>query len=134
MATARQLANAVETRCQTASGFLTYRGLVTSKPAKGYVSLYFSGGRPYADRLFDTATALTWSFRAVCVGYTDDQCMYVLEKLRGLFQNWRPFPDDRDTGWFTEAPDDPPLLKDDSLSDDVRFSITPRFTITTRST
>lgn len=128
----RTLANLVTTRANTGTGFLTYRGLVTSRPAKGYVSLYFGGGVNYAEAIAGTATGLTWSFRAVCVGYDDDQCLYVLGKVRGLFINWRPV-EARSAGWFTEAPDDPPLIKDDSVANDVRFSITPRFTINLRS-
>lgn len=130
MPTARSLANLVEARARTGTGFLTYRGQVPTKPAQGYVSLYFGGGVNFADRLYTVSNNLTWSFRAVCVGFTDDQCLYVVGKVRDLFTNWRPV-DDRSAGWFTEAPDDPPLIRDDSIADDVRFSITPRFTITT---
>lgn len=130
---ARELANLVVTRSETASGYLTFRGLVTSRPAKGYASLYFGGGINYGDRLHSATNTLRWSFRAVCVGYDDDQALYVLGKVRGLFTNWRPTDDPAD-GWFTEAPDDPPLIKNDDDPNDVRFSITPRFTITTRST
>lgn len=129
---ARTLANLVEARAKTAPGFLTFRGYVDSRPSKGYVSLYFGGGINYRDTLAQSATELRWSFRALCVGYDDDQCLYVLGKVRGLFEGWRP-TDDRFASPFTEAPDDPPLLKDDRVSGDVRYSITPRFTINTRS-
>jgi hypothetical protein len=128
----RTLANLVTARAESAPGFLTYRGFVKERPAKGYVSLYFSGGVNYPEGMTGTATRLTWSFRAVCVGFTDDQALYVVGKMRGLFTNWRPL-EDRSAGWFTEAPDDPTLIRDDSIPNDVRYSITPRFTITTRS-
>lgn len=133
MTTARTLANLVTARAESDSRILTFRGGVKARPPQPYVSLYFGGGINYADRLVDTAQNLTWSFRAICVGFSDDQALFVVGCVRDLFTNWRP-ESSRATGWFTEAPDDPPLIRDDAVTNDVRFSITPRFTITTRST
>jgi hypothetical protein len=127
--TPRSLADAVEARSRTASSFLTYRGLIASRPDKGYASLLFSAGRLYVDRLDGVQSQLGWSFRAVCVGYSDGQCLFVVEKIRALFVGWRP---DGGVGpRFVEADDDPPLLKDDSVPEDVRYSLTLRYTLTT---
>lgn len=128
MQSARSLADLVEARSRTSSSFLTYRGLISERPSKGYASLLFGAGSPQGDRLVGTATAFGWSFRAVCVGYSDAQCLYVAEKFDALFVNWRPLGSGP---WFTRTPDDPPVLKDDSVSEDVRYSLTLRFTITT---
>lgn len=127
--TPRTLADLVEARSLTASTFMTFRGLVRTRPAKGYVSLYFGAGIPTIATLAGGGQ-FDWSFRAVCVGFDDNQCLFVLEQFRGLFQRWRPLSD-RSASWFTEAPDDPPLLKDDQDPSDIRYSITPRFRITT---
>lgn len=129
MPTPRALADQVEARSRTATSFLTYRGLIATKPEKGYVSLLFSGGRLYSDRLDGVQSSLGWSFRAICVGYSDSQCLYVAEKFRDLFVGWRP------SGGvgprFTEAGDDAPVIRDDSISEDVRYSLTLRYTLNT---
>lgn len=128
MTTARQLADLVEARSKTATEYLTFRGLISSKPAKGYAALLFGAGSPYGDRLVATSNAFRWSFRAVCVGYSDAQCLYVAEKVDAKFVDWRP----NGVGpWFTRTPDDPPVIKDDSVAEDVRYSLTLRYTITT---
>lgn len=128
MQTARSLADLVEARSRTATTFETYRGLISQKPAKGYVSLLFGAGSPFGDRLAGTVNALTYSFRAVAVGYSDGQCLYVAEKFDALFLNWRPLG----TGpWFSRTPDDPPVIRDDSVAEDVRYSLTLRYTLTT---
>jgi hypothetical protein len=126
--TARSLADLVEARSRTATSFLTYRGVIPTKPDKGYAALMFGGGSPFGDRLVNTTNSLTWSFRVMCVGYSDAQCLFVAEKFDALFLNWRP----TDRGpWFSRTPDDPPVIKDDSVAEDVRFSITLRYTLTT---
>lgn len=135
MPTVRELANLVMDRAATDSTILTYRaGQVPTRPAKGYASFYFGGGTPSADRLYNATVNLGWGFRVICVGYDDDEALRVVGRIRALYTNWRPYPDDRSVGWFTEAPDDPPLIRDDSVPNDIRYSLTPRFTITTRST
>jgi hypothetical protein len=127
--TARSLADLVEARCRTSSSFLTYRGSIPAKPEKNYAVLMFGAGSPVGDRLAGSVNALAWSFRAMCVGYTDGQCLYVVEKLDALFIGWRPLASNG--SWFSRTPDDPPVLKDDSVLGDVRYSLTARYTLTT---
>jgi hypothetical protein len=124
---ARSLADLVEAKSSTATSFLTFRGLISERPAKGYAALLFGAGSPTGDRMAGTVNSLAWSFRAVCVGYSDAQCLFVAEKFDGLFLNWRPVGG----SWFSRTPDDPPVIKDDSVAEDVRFSITLRYTLTT---
>lgn len=129
--TPRDLAAAVTTRARTSTHFLTYRpGEVVDRPAKGYVVLYFGGGAPFPDRQASGANRLRWTFRAKCVGYTDDQCLLVADKVRDLLLHWSPDPGPS-ADWLTEVDDDPPLLRDDSVSSDLRYSITPVYTLTT---
>jgi hypothetical protein len=125
--TARSLADLVEARSRTATSFLTYRGVIPTRPEKGYAALMFGAGSPYGDRLVASTNSLAWSFRAMCVGYSDGQCLFVAEKFDALILNWRP-----DGGaWFSRTPDDPPVIKDDSVAEDVRYSLTLRYTLTT---
>lgn len=127
MQSARSLADLVEARSNTATSFLTYRGVIPARPSKGYVSLLFGAGSPFGDRLAGNVNSLAWSFRVMCVGYSDGQCLFVAEKFDALFLNWRPLSG----SWFSRTPDDPPVIKDDSVAEDVRYSLTLRYTLTT---
>lgn len=130
----RALADLVEARAKTDTGFLTYRGMIASRPSKNYVMLIFGGGSVYGDRLVGYSNMLTWEFRALCVGYTDSETLWVANRIRGLYVNWRPIPD-RASGWFVEQEDDAPLLRDESMINDTRYSVTLRYRLTTpRST
>jgi hypothetical protein len=93
------------------------------------VSLLFGAGSPFGDRLAGTPNSLAWSFRAMCVGYSDAQCLYVVEKLDALFIGWRPLA--ANGPWFSRTQDDPPVIRDDSVAEDVRYSLTARYTLTT---
>lgn len=126
----RALAAAVVAKAQTSPQFLTFRmGEVESRPAKGYAVLYFNPGSPFGDRHSGGANRLRWSFRAKCVGYSDDQCLFVAGKVRDLFLCWPPDPGSS-AGWLTEVEDDPPLIPD-TLEGDTRYSTTLTFTLTT---
>jgi hypothetical protein len=107
--TARSLADLVEARCRTSSSFLTYRGSIPAKPEKGYAVADVRRWLPVGDRLAGSANALAWSFRAMCVGYSDGQCLYVVEKFDALFIGWRPLASNGP--WFSRTPDDPPVIK-----------------------
>lgn len=133
MADPRTLANTVATRAETAPDFLAYRGFPKNTPGKGYAVLLFGVGTTQADNVAQAVTGLRWTFRAICVGFTDDQCLFVAQRFRARFQHWRPTSDLRD-GWLTEAADDPPLIPDTSVEGDPRYSITLRYILTTRST
>lgn len=133
MADARTLANSVTTRAQTAPDFLAYRGFPKATPGKGYAVLLFGAGTPQSPNVAQSVTDLRWSFRAICVGFTDDQCLFVAARFRARFNHWRP-TSDRADGWLSEAPDDAPLILDTSVEGDPRYSITLRYILTTRST
>lgn len=134
MSDPRTLATLVLARSNTATTFLTYRGLITERPVKNYVSLLFGAGAVSSSCMAGTTDLLTWTFRATCVGYTEDEVLFVAAMFRALFVNWRPLSA-VSAGWFTEAQDDPPVIKDETTLNDVRYSLTLRYRITTsRST
>ena len=77
---------------------------------------------------------LGWSFRATCVGLGDPKnCLYVIRYFRPLFQQWNPFPAEEYTSWFEESSDDVPIIPEEEIPSDLRYSFTPRFVLTTRS-
>jgi hypothetical protein len=132
MADPRTLASAVMTRATAAPDFLAYNTPPTARPAKGYVVHYFGAGSAYAEDITARQSGLRWTFRAVCVGFTPDQCLLVAVRYRARFLNWRPTNAAAD-GWLVEAEDDPPLIPDTSVEGDTRYSITLRFILNTRS-
>lgn len=135
MTDTRVLANLVEARARTSTLFDTYRGVIQVRPGKNYVMLLFGAGAGYSDTLVGTATMLAWNFRALCVGFSDGDCLFVADRIRDLFSNWRPIPDSMASSWFTELRDEAPVLRDESMVNDVRWSLTLRFQLTTpRST
>ncbi len=126
----RALAAAVTARCQS-STFLTYgQGQVEDRPVKGYTVLYYGSGAPFGDRHSGGANRLRWTVRAKCVGYTVDQLLFVAEQVRSRLLGWSPDPD-LSAGWLAEVDDDPPVLPDDSVAGDVRYSLTLTYTLTT---
>lgn len=126
----RTLANAVHARALASPHFATYRSeLITAKPTKGYVVFWFVAGTSVNSRLAARATDLRWSFRVACVGYTDEHCLFVAEKVREMFVGWRPDPS-RAASPLHEVNEDPPLLRDE-VEGDVRYSVTLRFALTT---
>jgi hypothetical protein len=119
-------------RARDAPDFLAYDAAPTGKPGKVYVVHYFGAGSAFTEDMTARQASLRWTYRAVCVGFTPSQCLYVAGKYRQRFINWRPTADPGD-GWLVEAFDDPPILTDNSVEGDPRTSITLRFILNTRS-
>jgi hypothetical protein len=124
-----------EARARTDTRFDTFRGNGPDRPSRNYAVLYFTPGSvPASNRQGGSQGELRWSFRVVCVGLgSDDYCLYVARLVRALFKNWSPVTDESFTSWLQEQDDDAPLIKDDSDPNDIRYSITLRYTLTTRS-
>lgn len=133
MADPRTLASLVMARATAAPDFLAFDAAPTGKPAKVYVVHYFGAGSVYGQNMTAAQSGLRWTYRAVCVGYTPSQALYVASRYRARFLNWRPTENPGD-GWLVEAQDDPPLLTDSSVEGDPRSSITLRYILNTRST
>lgn len=128
MTTALQLAALVEARAASPA-YTVHRGQVTGSPAGGYVVLYFSGGHSFATRLVATPDRLRWTFRAVCAGYSDRQALNTADLVRARFAGWRPLGEHGPR--LFQVDDEAPLLRDDSVPNDVRFSLTLTFRLFT---
>lgn len=125
------LADLVEARVQ-ATGYTVYRGRVTDKPAGAYVVLYFGAGSTFTTRLATAFDDLRWTFRVVNAGYSERQAINACDLIRGRLTGWRPLG--ANGPMLTELQDDPALLRDDSVSTDIRFSLTLTYRLyTTRS-
>lgn len=126
MSTPRALADLVTARAQTSTQFEVFRsGLISARPAKGYIVFWFSAGSSERERYVGRAACLRWQFRVTCVGYTDDHCLFVTQRVRALLDGWRPV-EDRASSPINEVPEQPPLIRDD-VEGDVRWSIALRF-------
>ena len=111
-----------------------FRANGPDQPARNYVVLHFPAGDAFGTRLGGGQESLGWGFRAVCVGLrTDDNCLFVVQLMRSLFRNWSPAPSEDFTSWLSEESDGAPLIKDDEIPSDLRYSLTLRYTLTTRS-
>jgi hypothetical protein len=128
------LSDIVTARAESDTWFSTYRGYIEIRPSRNYVMLLFGAGMAMTEFLGGGSDTLLWRFRAQCVGFSDRDCLGVASRMRTLFTNWRPL-EDRGASWFTEEQDDAPMLRDESMPRDVRFSTLLRFRLTTtRST
>lgn len=133
MADPRTLASLVMARATSAPDFLAYTSPPVARPTKGYVVHYFGAGSLFSEDMSARQVGLRWTFRAICVGFTPDQCLYVAGRYRARFLNYRLTNNPAD-GWLVEAQDDPPLITDSSVEGDPRSSITLRYILNTRST
>lgn len=131
MAEAYDLADLVTTRLVGQPGYGVHRGVVLTTPLAAYVVLYFGGGAPTGARLDGQARRLRWSFRAVCAGRSDAQALETVDRVRARLAGWRPLPDQPSAGRLVEADLDAPLIRDDSVPNDVRYSVTLTFTLYT---
>lgn len=133
MADARTLADLCENRAKTETRIDTFVGNGPDKATRDYVVLYPSRSKLASSRQSGSQGDHRFTLRAVCVGlYKPSNCLRVVNLVSALFCNWSPVPDE-DTSWLEEMDDDPPLLRDDSVPGDVRYSLTLRYTLTTRS-
>lgn len=125
----RALADAVEAQAGTSQAFATFRSVITSRPATGYIVLWFAAGTSQRGRYTGQAAWLRWQFRVTCVGYSDAHCLFVAEKVRALFVGFRPDPSPAASP-LNEVDDDPPLIRDE-VEGDVRYSVALRFALHT---
>lgn len=134
MADIVQLASLVEARARTESRFDTFIGNGPDKPTRNYAVFHPSGGDPFQTRHGSGQDSLGWGFYVVCVGlHSPVNCLYVVTLVRSLFLNWTPVPSEEFTSWFEEASDDIPPNKEDEIQGDLRYSLSLRYTLTTRS-
>lgn len=133
MADPRALANLCETRARSSGKFDVYRDNGPETTSRNYIVLHFPAGDAFRTRNGGGQSDLRWSFRVVCVGLDGDARLWVVQLVRALFRNWHPVPAEEFTSWLEEENDEAPPIRDDTVPGDIRYSLTLRYTLTTRS-
>lgn len=124
------LAQLVTDRLNGQAGYAVHRGGLADSPTGAYLVLQFGAGSLTSRRLDGQARLLRWTFRAVCAGRSDVQVLNTVDRVRARLAGWRPLPG-RASGALVELELDPPLLRDDSVPNDVRYSLTLTYRLTT---
>lgn len=132
MADQLQLAAAVLARLRGMRGVAVLDGVVSSTPPGPYVVFYDAAPRLTARSLAGVANRLGWTFQLVCAGRDPDETRYLVGLALGLLKNWRPTAE-RAASWLVPVPDGAPIITDESVPGDTRFSQTLTFRLTTRS-
>jgi hypothetical protein len=101
-----------------------YDSEVPETPARAYTVFYPGAGHGFGDRLADLGSKLYWDFRLVCCGMSPGQCRRATDQTRAAFLGVR-----LDTGRATiplreDRAFNAPMLRDDSVPSDVRWSQT----------
>jgi hypothetical protein len=106
--------------------------IATNPPNTGWVIVYPGAGTPATTRLAPVATDLVWDATVVCCGRSRSQCLNTVSIVRSRLLGVR-LDNARSSGRLTEEPAGP-LLPDESIPAEPRFSLTLRYTSThTRS-
>ena len=84
-----------------------------------YVALYFSPGQSVTESLADERTDFTCAFQVTCVGPTEEQCLWVADKVRGALSP-RLTVAGR-SAWRAEELGGPPVQRDDDVSPPLYF-------------
>lgn len=133
MTTTLALAQTTLARLQTlpSNKITIYEGRVPTTPASAYIAYYPGGGNCHDDgRQAQSQSALDWSAMFVCCGSDPQQCLWVVDQMRALLYGWSPDTSESATP-FIEVVLGNPVLPDDSVPLDVRYSFTLQFILTT---
>jgi hypothetical protein len=103
--------------------FTVYLASVPDKPPSGYVTVYPGVGNAHADNMA-TDGRVRWTCRLVCSGFGPQQTLDVVDSVRARLTGWAPYPDTPSAGRLFEVDEDAPLLPDDTVPGDTRFSLT----------
>lgn len=126
MPTTVDLAGDVLARLGGISGLSVLDSDVSVTPAGAYAVFYDDAPGLPIDRLVGSPGRLGWTFRVVVAGRDGNECRY----FAGLVL-------DRLTGWrlpsagslIRPMPDGAPMIRDDSVRGDIRFSLTLVFRV-----
>lgn len=124
------LADLVLDRLRTLPDLEVLDGEVTQTPLGAYVVFYDDAPRLTSRSHAGVANRLGWRFQTVCAGRDAAETRWVVGQVLGSLANWRPLPD-RSASWIVPQPDGAPILRDDSVAGDTRFSQTLTFRLTT---
>lgn len=125
-----ELVEAVLGRLATIPGLTVLDGQVSSTPAGAYAVFYDDAPRLTSRSLDGTSNRASTTFYVVCAGRDPGETRWVVSQVLGALVNWRPLPS-RSSSWLTLVPNGAPLLPDESVAGDVRFSQTLTFRHTT---
>jgi hypothetical protein len=124
------LGELVAERLTSQPGYELFRGNPINTPGGAYAVLYLGAGGPLSTRQDGQQRRLQWSFRVVCAGRSDVQVLNTVDRVRTRLLGWRPLSE-RWCGRLTELFTDPPLTRDDTAPNDVRYSLTLTFQLAT---
>jgi hypothetical protein len=98
-------------------------GAPPSAPPAGtttkYVALYFSPGQSLSESLADLRTDFAVPFQITCVGATEEQCLWVADKVRTALHG--PLTVAGRTSWRPEELGGPPVQRDDDVTPPLYF-------------
>lgn len=90
-------------------------GAPTPVPSSGrYAVLYFAPGQSMAESLADARTDFDGVFQVTCVGPTEEQCLWVADKVRKAL--FAPLTVAGRVVWRPEELGGPPVQRDDDVS------------------
>lgn len=95
---------------------------VPKKPPDAYVVFYDDAPEQYPSRAVAVADRARYLFRVVCVGRDANETRSVVAKVQAMLTNWR-IPN-TNASWLSPQPDGAPILRDDEVASDIRFSQT----------
>lgn len=97
---------------------------VKATPPGRYVVFYDEAPRLRPSGTGGDFRRQSWTFRTVCVGRDAGETRHVVRLVHALLVGWRPRPTDSATGAIVPVADGAPILRDDSVPGDIRFSQT----------
>lgn len=92
-----------------------------ARPAKGYVVADVTAGTEWAGRMSDTISESQGAFVLRCCGYSREQALRTCDLVLAAMREWRPF--DGLTFTAVRLTDTSEVIRDDSVTTDIRFSI-----------
>ena len=115
-------------RLKGGDGYTAYDGTVPSTPVGAYAVFYPVAGVFSQGRHGGGQYGYMWGFRVVCAGSSRAQTLGTVKRVRQRFLNYQLDPS---PGSSPLREDDvvAPLLRDDSVPSDIRFSQTLFYTL-----
>lgn len=119
-------------RLNGTTGLTAFDGVAPATPPGGYAVYYPSAGSYGSTRQGGGQSGYRWGFRVVCAGSSRAQVFGTVKRVRARFLNHQLDPSPSSDP-LQEDDLDPPLLRDDSVPSDIRFSQTLFYYLSNRS-
>lgn len=116
-------------RLKTGEGYASYDGSVPASPPAAYAVYYPTTGGYSRGRHGSQQSDYLWGFRVVCAGSSRAQVFGTVKRVRARFLNYHLDPSPASSP-LQEEDIDAPLLRDDSVPSDIRFSQTLLYYLT----